>query len=171
MSLENLATRIKESATAPPAKLPQKEESKAVDIQEETPQVEQQPLFRGAEDGTSNILPEPDQTVVSDGKADKALAVEKDKKERAAEVESLIVRLEPALESGNYPKAPIAVPGKPWETIIDFEKCAKRQISTYRAWAENTTGGWDYARIVAARIKDLVGILEGNHTQGGERIA
>ena len=160
MSLENLATRIKESATAPPAKLPQKEESKAVDIREETPQVGQQP---------EATEPEPEQKVVSDGRVGEApeLAVEKNKKERDADVESLIVQLEATLNEGNYPKQPLQVPAKPWETIIDFEKCARRQISTYRAWVGNE-GKYDYARIVAGRIRDLIRILDRMLERGAE---
>ena len=85
----------------------------------------------------------------------------KEKKFDEAEVESWILRLENALEEGNFPTKTMPVPGKPYITIVNFEKCVRRQISTHRAWSENKDSNYDYAQIVADRLRDLVGIIDG----------
>jgi len=59
-----------------------------------------------------------------------------------------------------------AQPDKPWETIVDFEKFARRQISCWRAEQESPVQiDFDYACIIAGRIKDLVGIVAESDNQ------
>jgi hypothetical protein len=83
------------------------------------------------------------------------------KKFNDTEVEGWIKRLEDALEQGNYPKKPVPVPGKPYITIVDFDKCVRQQISCYRAELDSQAQfDWNYPGILAARIKDLVDILD-----------
>jgi hypothetical protein len=88
----------------------------------------------------------------------------------STEIEGWISQLELALSEGEYPCEPVVVPGKQFETITDFAKCVRRQISYYRSWADNQ-GCYDYSRILANGIHDLVCIIEQYKRAEAERQA
>jgi hypothetical protein len=97
-------------------------------------------------------------------KMPKTAELPQEKKFNDDEVERWIAFLEQALKESNYPTKPVPVPGKPYITIVDFEKCARKQIECYRNEQESPALIW-HAGIVAERLRDLADIVK-NYKEG-----